>query len=313
MLTGCTEASISQDQPGCAELQLSVAPIAGTLGCVQRFTSYDGTELAYRLAGRGRPLVCLPGGPGRAADYLGDLGGLPAHRQLVLLDNRGTGASATPGDVASYRCDRLVDDVEALRTHLGLDRLDLLGHSAAGNTATLYAARHPHRLDRLILLTPGLRAVGIELTEDEWLAAIRRRAGEPWYADAYAALMAWDAGEDTAHNRSKAAPLFYGRWDDEIAAHAASDVGQRTAPAAVHFADDGAFDPEQTRAALTEVTAPVLVYAGELDPAPAPRQAGELAALFPRGDLVVQPGAGHFPWLDDPAWFVEAVVRFLAA
>src|SRR4029450_2944157 len=42
------------------------------------------------------PLVCLPGGPGRAADYLGDLGGLSAHRQLVLLDNRGTGASATP-------------------------------------------------------------------------------------------------------------------------------------------------------------------------------------------------------------------------
>jgi pimeloyl-ACP methyl ester carboxylesterase len=292
---------------------LSVAPIAGRLWCVQRFTSYDGTELAYRLVGRGRPLVCLPGGPGRAADYLGDLGGLPAHRQLVLLDHRGTGASATPADIASYRCDRLVDDVEALRTHLGLDRLDLLGHSAAANTATLYAARHPNRLDRLVLLTPGLRAVGIEVTEEEWLAAIRRRSGESWYAEAYAALMAWDAGEDTPDNRRKAAPFSYGRWDDEIAAHVAADVQQRTAPAAVHFAADGAFDPERTRAALREVTAPVLVCAGELDPAPTPRQAGELAALFPRSDLVVQPGAGHFPWLDDPAWFVEAVARFLAA
>jgi pimeloyl-ACP methyl ester carboxylesterase len=292
---------------------LSVAPTAGRLWCVQRFPSYDGTELAYRLAGRGRPLVCLPGGPGRAADYLGDLGGLPAHRQLVLLDNRGTGASATPANVASYRCDRLVDDVEALRTHLGLDRLELLGHSAAANTATLYAARHPNRLDRLVLLTPGLRAVGIEVTEEEWLAAIRRRSGEPWYAEAYAALMAWDAGEDTPDNRRTAAPFSYGRWDDQIAAHAAADVQQRAVPAAVHFAADGAFDPERTRAALREVTAPVLVYAGELDPAPTPRQAGELAALFPRGDLVVQPGAGHFPWLDDPAWFVGAVARFLAA
>jgi proline iminopeptidase len=183
--------------------------------------------------------------------------------------------------LSRYR--RTVRDYErlALRTHLGLDRLDLLGHSAAGNTATLYAARHPHHLDRLILLTPGLRAVGIELTEDEWLAAIRRRSGEPWYADAYAALMAWDAGEDTPHNRGKAAPLFYGRWDDEIAAHAASTVEQRAPEAAVHFAADGAFDPERTRAALMEVTAPVLVYAGELDPAPTPRRAGELAALFP--------------------------------
>jgi pimeloyl-ACP methyl ester carboxylesterase len=60
------------------------------------------------------------------------------------------------------------------------------------------------------------------------------------------------------------------------------------------------------------VTAPVLVYAGELDLTPTPRLA-ELAALFPRGQLVVQPGAGHFPWLDDPAWFVGAVARFLGA
>jgi proline iminopeptidase len=276
------------------------------------FPSYDGTELAYHDLGSGRPLLCLPGGP-QDSVYLGDLGGLSAHRRLIRPDLRGTGLSGLPEDIASCRCDRLVDDVEALRTHLGLDRLELLGHSAAANTATLYAARHPNRLDRLVLLTPGLRAVGIEVTEEEWLAAIRRRSGEPWYAEAYAALMAWDAGEDTPDNRRTAAPLFYGRWDDQIAAHAAAALRQRAVPAAVHFAADGAFDPEPTRAALRELTAPVLVYAGELDPAPTPRRAGELAALFPRGDLVVQPGAGHFPWLDDPAWFVEAVARFLAA
>jgi pimeloyl-ACP methyl ester carboxylesterase len=45
---------------------------------------------------------------------------------------------------------------------------------------------------------------------------------------------------------------------------------------------------------------------------PTPRLA-ELAALFPRGQLVVQPGAGHFPWLDDPAWFVGQSPRFLGA
>jgi pimeloyl-ACP methyl ester carboxylesterase len=49
------------------------------------FASYDGTEISYRVLGDGPPLVCLPGGPGRAAGYLGDLGGLGASRQLVLL------------------------------------------------------------------------------------------------------------------------------------------------------------------------------------------------------------------------------------
>ena len=60
----------------------------------------------------------------QASAYLGDLGGLSAHRTLILVDLRGTGASSVPGDPASYRCDRLVDDVEALRTHLMEDGVD---------------------------------------------------------------------------------------------------------------------------------------------------------------------------------------------
>ena len=52
-----------------------------------------------------------------------------------MLDVRGTGESAIPADPASYRCDRLVDDVAALQDHLGLDRFDLLGHSAGANVA----------------------------------------------------------------------------------------------------------------------------------------------------------------------------------
>ncbi|SCE10666.1 alpha/beta hydrolase fold, partial [Streptomyces sp. BpilaLS-43] len=63
--------------------------------------------------------------------------------------------AVTVSDPSSYRCDRLVDDIEALRTHLGLERIDLLGHSAAGNSAALYAAAHPQRLRSLTLVTPG--------------------------------------------------------------------------------------------------------------------------------------------------------------
>jgi pimeloyl-ACP methyl ester carboxylesterase len=52
--------------------------------------------------------------------------------------------------------------------------------------------------------------------------------------------------------------------------------------------------------------------AGELDGVPTPERAGELAALFPDGEVVVQPGGGHFPWLDDPDWCVRAVIGFLS-
>jgi len=59
---------------------------------MRRFASYDGTELGYRVVGDGPPLVCLPGGPGRAAQYLGDLGGLGRSRRLILLDSRPSSA-----------------------------------------------------------------------------------------------------------------------------------------------------------------------------------------------------------------------------
>lgn len=92
------------------------------------FASYDGTMLSYRISGGGAPLVCLPGGPGRSVEYLGDLGGLNETRQLIQLDPRGVGQSADPADPATFRVDRLVDDVDSLRLHLGLDQLDLLAH-----------------------------------------------------------------------------------------------------------------------------------------------------------------------------------------
>ena len=116
------------------------------------FSAPDDTLLAYRTAGDGDPVVCLPGGPMQDSIYLGDLGGLSRHRQLVVLDLRGTGRSATPDDASSYRCDRIVDDVEALREHLGLARMDLLGHSAGVNLAVLYAARYPENVSRLALI-----------------------------------------------------------------------------------------------------------------------------------------------------------------
>jgi pimeloyl-ACP methyl ester carboxylesterase len=276
-----------------------------------RFASYDGTQIGYRTLGDGPPLVCLPGGPGRTCEYFGDLGGLSRSRQLIMPDTRGTGESADASDPASYRCDRLVGDVEALRAHLGLDRMDLLGHSAAGNLATLYAAAYPHRVARLILLTPGLQAVGVEETDQQWRAALARRSGEPWYPAALAAVENAEASDESAETRRGYMPFFYGRWDDAAQAHVEVGVGERSRPVRDGFRAEGAFNPPETREAAGRLAAPVLVYAGELDAAPRPETAAAGALLFPNATVTVQPGAAHFPWLDDPVFFTAAITSFL--
>ncbi|MFD7611663.1 alpha/beta fold hydrolase [Streptomyces sp. NPDC059828] len=275
------------------------------------FSAYDGTALAYHLEGAGEPLICLPGGPMRASAYLGDLGGLGAHRRLVRLDLRGTGDSAMPSDPGTYRCDRLADDVEALREHLRLDRVDILGHSASGNLAELYAAAHPLRVRTLTLVTPGTRAVGIEATEQDWRDAIALREGEPWYEAGRAAWEAFLGGGVLDDLWSDIVPFMYGRWDAAAQAHAAADAHQSNHQARGVYYADGAFDPPATVRALEALDAPVLVLAGQYDGGPTPARAAELAALFPHARTVVQAGAGHYPWLDDPEAFRRAVAAFL--
>ncbi|MFF6778779.1 alpha/beta fold hydrolase [Streptomyces sp. NPDC012637] len=273
-------------------------------------TAPDGTRLAHRLTGSGDPLLCVPGGPADSA-YLGDLGGLDAHRTLVLPDLRGTGRSARPADPAGYRCDRLVDDIEALRAHLGLERVDLLGHSAGANVAVQYAARYPHRVTRLVLVTPGLRAVGIDIAAEDRLGLARRRAHEPWFPAAFAALEAINDG--TGDDWAAIAPFRYGRWDEAARRHEAASRPDNP-EAVAGFGADGAFAPDRiraTRAALATLPAPVLLLAGEFDLNSPPGVVAELANLVSHAVLRVQPGAGHYPWLDDPAAFAESMTAFL--
>jgi proline iminopeptidase len=276
------------------------------------FLAPDGTELAYVVQGDGAPLVCVPGGPMRASAYLGTLGGLSESRRLIMLDLRGTGRSAASADPASYRCDRLTDDVGALLDHLGAGSVDLLAHSSGANIAVQYAARCPQRISKLVLITPSGRAAGLAPDRETRRAVINLRRGEAWFGDAAAAFERIDAGAGTDEDWDATAPFYYGRWDAAAQAHSAAGEGQVNEDAAVAFGADGAFDPLALRAALAEFCSPVLVLAGGVDPQWPPAVLAEVAALFRAARFVVQPGAGHFPWLDDAAWFVAAVTSFLS-
>lgn len=281
------------------------------------YRSYDDAELHYRVLGPPDsglpPLVCLAGGPGRDAAYLGDLGGLDAERQLVVPDGRGTGDSPTAEDPTAYAFPRLAEDLEALRAHLGLERFALLAHSAAAATAQAYAATRPERLGRLVLVCPGSRLQG-ELPEDA-RQIFEARADEAWWPDVSAAVRQLAETSDLEEVRDlllRAAPLAYGRWDEPQRAHAATEGDQLGPVPRAGFwqgVDDHARQTLLT--ALAKVTCPVLVVTGDRD-AVSGMRAGELvAASFPDARLHPLHQVGHYPWVDAPDAFRDLVEDFL--
>lgn len=284
------------------------------------FETYDGVRLSYDVRGDGVPLLVLPGGPLRPPAYLGDLGGLDASRTLVMLHHRGVGDSPRAEDRDSYRCDRMVGDVEALRRHLALEHIDLLAHSAGANLALLYAVAHPERVRRIALITPSLRAVGLVPTPEEREAAIQARSDEPWFAACYAAyrrlLVSDDAGlPGYPHDEFDVEGLFYGAWDDAAQAHVRADFGWSDEDIKAIHNGEGVFAPETTRTALAELDARVLILAGGVDASCMPAWAERLRTTFRDGvaELVVQPRAGHYPWIDDAPEFGRVVGAWLSA
>lgn len=284
---------------------------AGTVGRMATFASYDGTEIFYRELGDGAPLVCLPGGPARAGEYLGDLGGLSRLRRLIVPDQRGSGQSADPADPATLRVDRLVEDVEALRVHLGLERMDLLAHSAGAVLATMYAAVHPQRLSRLLLITPGLITVDHDDSDAALDAALAERSGEPWYAEARQAADAIMLGDRSMGNYFASRPFYYARWDETARAHAAVGISPRNQAARHAFLHDVKPNVPLIKDGLARVTAPVLLYVGQRDPFVTEAAARAAAEEFGDAVVVVQPDAGHYPWIDDAEAFCATLAGFL--
>ncbi|HKY61152.1 MAG TPA: alpha/beta fold hydrolase, partial [Gemmatimonadota bacterium] len=113
-------------------------------------TAEDGTRLFYTTVGDGPEDVVIPVGLylEEALRPLAKPG-----RRLVFYDPRGRGRSESP-DTLRISLDHQVTDLEALRTHLGIERMALIGWSGLGMEMVVYAMRHPDRVSRIVQVAP---------------------------------------------------------------------------------------------------------------------------------------------------------------
>jgi proline iminopeptidase len=206
----------------------------------------------------------------------------------------------------------VVQDLEALREHLKLDRIFLVGHSWGGMLAMAYAAAHPDRIDKLVLIGSG----GPTLEFTGWFgdnihARLRpedEEAQRYWRDAAKRGVSADKAAIEGVraivpgyfYDRAKA--LAFGAQLSESAYH--FDVNEAL------FADLGkSFD---LRTGLKMVDRPVLIVAGHQDPI-GDKTSEDIHTLIKSSTLVYLDKCGHFPWLEQPEAFRRAIASFMEA
>ncbi len=230
-----------------------------------------------------------------------------ADRTLILYDMRNRGRSGRVEDAASITIMGDVADVEALRTHFGLETISLIGYSYLGLMVALYARDYPHRVDRIVQIAPVPRRFGTPYPEDQTagmstLSAEGRAAAEAWETAQETATPATDGAALCRIQGRFLAFLLVGNPANHVGVpdvcvyeneHYANQVRHLEA----HFGDIQ--NREFSKDPFTTLGQPVLTVHGTLD-RNAPYGAGlEWATTFRDGRLITVHGAAHQLWLDD--------------
>lgn len=162
------------ENPGTTGLYPALEPFqTGTLQLDSIHTMY------FEQSGNpeGVPVVFLHGGPGSGASAIHRQFFDPAFYRIVIFDQRGAGRSSPLGELRDNNTPHLINDIETLRKHLGIERWMVFGGSWGSTLALAYAEHHPQRTMALILR-------GIFLcrqSEIDWfLVGIRNIFPEAW-------------------------------------------------------------------------------------------------------------------------------------
>jgi proline iminopeptidase len=277
----------------------------------------DAVSLYFTSIGAGSDTVIVVHGAGAGLSYLApDLERLARDRVLIFYDQRGFGRSALVDDPALLTIDHHVADLDAIREYFSLQRVSLLGHSWGGVVAAAFAASHPERVNRLLLLDPAVPAFdpyGYSVIQR--IGALSERFGPEYVATADSIWMSIPTAADPVdaceQYLSIARPLYYFLTEEAAARSrgefcAGSESAVRNA-VLVSGLILGTLYGEgwDLRPRLAAVTAPVLVVSGLeslLRGEPAEAWVRELR----NARLLEAAEAGHYIQVDRPDMFFAA-------
>ena len=250
----------------------------------------------------------IHGGPGgEHSGFKPGMTPLAERMQLVYFDHRGQGRSAR-GDVEKYTLDENVEDMEALRVHLGLGPIVSIGTSYGGMVAMAHAARYPDSVSHLVLIVTAAHA-GFNARARQ-IVAERGTAGQ---IEACRQLWAGELTDEAKlrHYYDQMGPMYSTTFDPS-AGSAARDRGI-LAPDAINmaFKPGGFLQRYDLRPELAAITAPTLICSGRHDWICPPEFSEEIHRLIPGSDLRIFEHSSHAIRADEPQALLDAISGFV--
>jgi proline iminopeptidase len=266
--------------------------------------------LAYWVYGAPQsatPIFAVNGGPGLSHIYMvqNDVWlRIAEHRQVIFYDQRGTGASPLIHSTAPQTMEAQVADLDAVRAHLHLDKIDLCGDSYGGLLVIAYAAAHPEHVHKLIISDglPGWNAI-VHLFPQVFPDKLEAQQATSKSSHA-------SADEQEQQGLRDHFDMIF--WSREKLAHYmanAKDLGFFPATAA---AVGKATETVDFTAALPKFNFPTLVITGRYDMNVAPLTAWRMYKAIPGAKFAVFEESGHLPSYEEPEKYVQVLNDFLA-
>lgn len=258
--------------------------------------------------GDGVPLLTVHGGPGICHDCLEPLAALAPSRPVVFYDQYGCGRSDRAEDPDEYDVELFVDELDTVRTALGLDEVHLYAHSYGGPLALEYLLSAPRSGVRSLVLSNSFAS--IPALSQGW----RRRLDELTPASRAALTGGRPAGSE---EYGAALGEFLGRFvlpfpppDPLVRSqqHSGAEVYARMHGSS-WFTPDGAWAGWDVTGRLSEIDVPALVVGGVRDQC-VPELSETMAAALPRAELAIL-DAAHLPFYEVPAEYLQLVGSFL--
>ncbi len=270
---------------------------------VRYVTTSDGVRIAYSVRGDGVPYVFVPGWISHLdldAQMFEGLGFYHDGIMFIQHDKRGTGLSSR--NLSDYSLDARIRDVEAVVEDLGLSEFALGGLSEGGPIAIAFAARHPDRVSRLIILGSYANGAGLTGSTDVQ-AAVRAVVKAEWGLgsklmselfvgeDAFMSGEAFPAYQRSGANAGDALKIF----DAAVAIDVRPILGQIRCPALViHNRDDRVVPIEMAQEVAAGIRGArfVTFSGGHIPPLDAITESQQVIADFVRGGQPAAQAAG---------------------